>query len=203
MSLFGVEVVSDIAGGMTAYRERLSGAQDAGVKAMASMYRNAVRKEFKYEGSGKQYPSRKARTIRDLTVQAVALGGQIRDAQQHGGSRKFIASRKQRLSGVTLKLQRVIKRKGVDAGALHRASVVGASPSQDVGTIVQGIQAGITDGERRVGDVGGWKGWAALHDGGGRLTGPRPYLINALNKVRGKLAGVNVTVVRKSLGFNG
>jgi len=198
--MFKIEVsgLSTLAARFSAYNTRLTGAKDEGVKAMATMVRNAVRKEFAHEGSGRLYPSRKGRSVRKLTVEAVALGKTIRNAEASHSSRRFIAARKARLSGVTRRLARAAKQ-GKVAGALHHASSVGESPSLDVGTIVYGIQAGITDNERRVGDVGRWKGFRALHDGGGRLTGSRPYLEIALAKVRPKLSGVCAGVARKQL----
>lgn len=200
--MFAVSVVHDLRAGVLAYRTQLSGAQDEGVKAMATTFRNTVRKEFNYQGGGRVYLSRKNRVVRKLNVEAVALGATIRNAAQQGGSRRFIAQRKSRLAGVSRRLTRALKShpQGTD---LHWASAVGASPAQDVGTIAYGIQAGVTDGERRVGDVGDWRGWRALHEGGGRETGQRPFLLNALAKVQSKLVGVHVAVVRKRLGFHG
>jgi hypothetical protein len=200
--MFTVTAVSNIRKGLLDYRTQLSGAEDEGVKAMATMFRNQVRKEFNYQGKGRVYLSRKNRVVRKLNVEAVALGNTIRNASQSGGSRKFLAERKSRLAGVTRRLGRALK-SHPQGTELHWASAIGDSPSKDVGTIVYGIQAGVTDGERRVGDVGGWRGWRALHEGGGRLSGARPFLVNALRKVLPKLAGVNVAVVRKRLGFHG
>lgn len=198
--------VGNFAKHLEAYREQCNGANDEGVKAMASALRNQARKEFAHEGHGRTYLSRKNRNVRKLTAEATKSATEVRRLQQAVGAGKGsqgvtnkLSNQRSHLAGVTRRLTKALKSQQSQGLGLHHASAVGESPAQDVGTIVAGIQAGVTDGERRVGDVGRWGGWRALHDGGGRLTGARPYLENALAKVRGKLGTIYATVMRKQL----
>ncbi len=202
----GLDVVRTGGRGLDRLLTELNGAKDAGVRAAASVLRNSIRKELRTPGSGTAYPSRKARSARNLQQQATSLAAEIRDSQ---ATKRGLTSRRKRLANVTRRLDAIGKQQAAidkarskvygpqERAGLHRASAPGESPAPDVGTLPFAVQATRVDNEMRVGVVGRWPGWAALLEGRGRVKGQRPFMTRGLNRVRSKLGPVFVGEMQK------
>lgn len=211
LTLRGLESVSRQ---LRRYNEEMNGALDEGTKNAASAIRNAVRAELRTEGTGREYPSRRTRAVREIERKNAETRLEIETGiglsyNGNGGetlSRRQLGYRKQVLAGGERRLARAIKKieklKGKQGrpSDTHRASVVGRAPAPDVGLLPQAVKAGKREGAYRVGVGGKWEGWEALHEGRGRLTGPRPFLLLGVARIKDRLAGIWVRTVQKRRG---
>lgn len=189
LSLRGLESVSRQ---LRRYNEEMNGALEEGTKNAASALRNAVRAELRTPGTGREYPSRAARTNKALVADIITLGG---DFEGRRLTKRELKIKKRKLLGTERRLARLVKRQGKNPENRHRASEVGRAPAPDVGLLPQAVKAGKRDGAYRVGVGGRWEGWEALHEGRGRQKGPRPFLLLGVRRIRDRLAGIWVRAV--------
>lgn len=175
------------------YNQEMNGALEKGTRNAASAIRNAVRAELRTPGTGKEYRSRRGRSIRALETDIAATKLQVLSGVGRGGtklSRRGLSAKQRGLASVERRLQRAVKKQGKRPDDLHRASVVGKAPAPDVGLMPQAIKAGKRQGAFRVGVGGDWAGWEALHEGRGRQKGPRPFITLGIQRIKDRLAGI-------------
>lgn len=200
LTLRGLE---SVARDLRRYNEEMNGALEEGTKNAASAIRNAVRAELRTEGTGREYPSRRGRAIRKLEREIATTKTEVETQTSRKGEtlyKRGLSFRKSALMGAERRLSRAIKKQGKRPDNQHRASVVGRAPAPDVGLLPQAVKAGKREGAYRVGVGGKWEGWEALHEGRGRLTGPRPFLLLGVARIKDRLAGIWVRTVQKRRG---
>lgn len=217
MFSLGLRGLTSAAKGLQAYRSGAEGAFDEGVKAGATALRNAARAELRKPGTGRVYPSRVGRTVRKQQSAIAKTDARItvagnedsrylsrqRAALKRSQSRHRKTLKRLAAEGVNRLQSQNVLRPGQQRVPLHQASVEGAAPAPDVGLLPQAVKAGVLDGTRVVGVGGSWKGWVALHEGRGRVKGPRPFLSLALARVADKLGGIMVSRIKTKLPRHG
>lgn len=198
----GLRGLPEAAERLQQFRSDMEGADDEGVKAMATLVRNAARAALRQPGSGREYPSRVGRTVRTQTKSLAKLQSRV-DAGELD-YRGATSKQKSALKRSQARLRKTLRRLDrATPGGLHRASAPGEAPAPDVGLLPQAVKAGVLDGTRVVGVGGRWEGWEALHEGRGRVKSPRPFLQLAIDRVKSKLVGVYISAVRGKGVFDG
>lgn len=202
MFSIGLRGLPDAAERLERLRSDMEGANDEGVKSMATLVRNAARSALRQPGTGRLYPSRVGRTVRQQQKSLAKLQARVDAGEQ--SYRGATARQRSQLKRSQARLRKTLRRLDrSEAGGLHQASAAGEAPAPDVGLLPQAVKAGILDGTRVVGVGGNWEGWEALHEGRGRVKSPRPFLQLAIDRVKSKLVGVYVSTVRGTGVFDG